>query len=189
MAIFRTKRPIKIIVLLLLVAAIVGAILYSSHSSSPTSQNLAAKNKKPVVQAATSKPQSKKTSGSQSQPNLNPGGTVDHNGQVSGGLPPASSWVSSTSGNITLQQPSPKSTVANGDTISGTAKVSNVTFILKDDAVGLIDQGNLNVVNGKFSGLMEFKAHSGSGKLEVYYPNPTNGRAEDIIEINVNFNE
>ncbi|MGH7195069.1 MAG: hypothetical protein ACREJM_16270, partial [Candidatus Saccharimonadales bacterium] len=92
------------------------------------------------------------------------------------------------SGNITLQLPSPNSTIKTGDSITGLAKVSTVQFILTDNSVGMIAQGNLKVVNGKFSGTLQFTPHSSSGKLEVYYPNPTNGAEQDIVEINVNFN-
>jgi hypothetical protein len=117
----------------------------------------------------------------------NPGGVVDKNGQVSGSVPPASQWTTSTSGNITLQQPAAGSIVQTGDTISGLAKVSTVQFILTDNSVGLIDQGTLNVVNGKFAGTLAFAVQSDGGKLEVYSPNPTTGAEEDIININVNF--
>jgi hypothetical protein len=63
-----------------------------------------------------------------------------------------------------------------------------VQFILTDNSVGLIAQGTLTVVNGKFSGMLQFTPHSNSGKLELYYPNAANGAEEDIIEIDVSFN-
>jgi len=119
--------------------------------------------------------------------NLSSGGTTDNNGQTSGTLPPSSDWVMSTSGDITLQQPAASTSVKTGDTISGLANVSNVQFILTDNSVGQIDQGNLSVVNGKFSGTLQFTSHSSSGTLQVYYPNPSNGAEEDIINIDVNF--
>ena len=175
------KKPL-LLVTLLIVVAVIGGILIKTHNNSKTRQNLAVTKTKSAARAATSKP---RAPAAPTHPNLNPGGTVDNDGKTTGSLPPSSAWVSSASGVITLQQPSPNTSIANGDTISGTASVQNVTFILKDDSVGLIDQGTLNVVNGKFSGLMEFQAHSSSGTLEVYYPSPTNGKAEDVIEINV----
>jgi len=115
------------------------------------------------------------------------GGVLDKNGQTSGSLPPSALWVVSDSGNLTLQQPSPNTIVHSGDTLSGLAKVNSVQFILTDNSVGLIAQGNLNVVNGKFSGTLQFTPHSSNGKLEIYHPNPANGAEEDIIEIDVNF--
>jgi len=116
------------------------------------------------------------------------GGVLNQNGQTTGTTPPSSEWVSSSNGALTLQQPIANSTIQSGDTISGVANVSNVQFILTDSAVGLIDQGNLSVVNGKFSGTLQFTPYSGIGTLQVYYPNPNNGAEEDIVNISVNFN-
>jgi hypothetical protein len=183
------KTYVSLAILLLIVAAIVtfGSIKYHDDNLK-TKNNLAVTKPQSVIKikASTSTPQSPTVASNTSS---NPGGVVDKNGQTTGSLPPSSDWVSSASGAITLQQPSPNTTVQDGDTISGTASVSNVSFILTDNSVGLIDQGNLNVVNGKFSGLMEFQAHSSSGKLQLYYPNPSNGAETDIIEIDVNFND
>lgn len=180
----RKKSPIGMSVLLLVVIAVVATLFIRYHHNSKTSQNLAGTASKSGAKASTSKPQALSVPTNQ---NSTPGGVVDKNGQASGTLPPSSDWVASASGNITLQQPSPNTTIKNDDTISGIAKVSTVNFILSDNSVGLIDRGSLNVVNGKFSGLMKFQSHSSSGKLEVYYPNPTNGREEDVIEIHVSF--
>jgi hypothetical protein len=102
-------------------------------------------------------------------------------------LPPASQWSTSTNGDITLQEPVNGGTISSGSIISGLANVGSVQFILVDNSVGLIDQGTLTVTDGKFSGALEFTSHSSSGKLSVYYPNPSNGKEEDIISIDVNF--
>jgi hypothetical protein len=110
----------------------------------------------------------------------------NQNAQTSS-LPPASQWSTSANGDITLQEPVNGGTVGSGSVISGLAKVSSVQFILVDNSVGLIDQGNLTVTDGKFTGTMEFTSHSSAGKLSIYYPNPTNGKEEDIISIDVNF--
>jgi hypothetical protein len=183
------KTYIGLVVLLVIIAAGVtfGSIKYHNDNLK-TKNNLAVTNPKSVIKikAATSTPQAPTVA---SNNTLNPGGVVDKSGQNSGTLPPSSDWVSSASGDITLQQPSPNTTVQNGDIISGTANVSSVSFILTDNSVGLIDQGNLNVVNGKFSGLLEFQPHSSNGKLQVYYSDPANGSEKDIIEIDINFND
>lgn len=113
--------------------------------------------------------------------------TTNQNSNTTELLPPSSSWVSSTNKGITLQQPSQDSTIKSGDTISGIANVSTVQYILSDNKVGLIDQGVLNVVNGKFSGTLHFSPHSNIGSLQLYYPDPSNGAEEDIINIGVNF--
>jgi len=183
----KTKRSgaEKLLLGLLVIVVAVGTVLLWVRHHDKKNLNLAANNSSQTpVKGATSKPtphQATTTNNPTGQ-----GGVVDKNGQTSGSLPPSSQWVSSTSGNITLQQPSPNTTVKSGDTLSGLAKVSSVQFILTDSSVGLIAQGNLSVVNGKFSGTLQFTPHAGSGKLEVYYPNPANGAEEDIITIDVN---
>lgn len=102
--------------------------------------------------------------------------------------PPSSSdWISSSNGSITLEEPVANSTVHSGDTISGTATVSKVEYILTDTKLGLIAKSDLNVVNGTFSGTLKFIPHSSNGSLQIYYPNPTNGAEEDLINVNVNF--
>ena len=141
-----------------------------------------------TVQGAVSQPTPHQQLPTNTSTSQSGGGVVDNSGQVTNSLPDSSLWVSSNSGNITLQQPSPNTVVKSGDTLSGLAKVKTVQFILTDSSVGLISQGSLGVVNGKFSGTLQFTPHSNSGKLEIYYPNPDNGAEEDIVEINVNFN-
>jgi hypothetical protein len=177
------RKPVFIGIIIVLIAVAMG---FYFHQKNTDKSNLAGNIGKTPVTGTTSKPTGVQlptnTSAGQS------GGVVDNNGQTNGNLPPSSQWVSSSSGNITLQQPSPNSVVKSGDTLSGTAKVSNVQFILTDNSIGLIAQGNLNIINGKFSGKLQFTPHSNNGKLEVYYPNPANGAEEDIVEINVSFN-
>jgi len=175
----------KILYTLLAIVLVVAAVVLYAHAHNK-SANLAAKAGTQAVKGTVSTP----TPHQVPSPNSTgqSGGVVDKNGQASTNLPPASQWVSSSSGNITLQQPSPNTVVTSGDSLVGLAKVSTVQFILKDDAVGQIAQGNLTVVNGRFSGVLQFTPHSKSGKLEIYYPNPNNGAEEDIVEINVGFN-
>jgi hypothetical protein len=171
--------------LLVIVIAVGGVLLWVRHHDKKNLNLATSKSSQNPVKGATSKPTPHQATTTNSNP-TGQGGVVDKNGQTSGSLPPSSQWVASASGNITLQQPSPNTTVKSGDTLSGLAKVSSVQFILTDNSVGLIAQGNLNVVNGKFSGTLQFTPHAGSGKLEVYYPNPANGAEEDIITIDVN---
>lgn len=154
----------------------------SNNLYTPTASSSSSTPKK--ITATTSQPTPLQ---SQTSSNLVAGGVKDENGQSVSNLPPSSDWASSTNGQITLQEPNNVSALSSGDTITGTANVSQVSFILTDNSVGLIDQGNLSVVNGRFTGRLAFTDHSSSGKLEVYYPNPANGAEEDVVEIDVNF--
>jgi hypothetical protein len=179
----RNNTKLILLGLFIVIAAIAVGLYLHNHKSG---LNLAANGNTQPVKGTTSAPTAHQTpTNTTSQGG---GGVVDQKGQTAGTLPPPSQWASSSSGNITLQQPSANTVVKSGDTLSGLAKVGTVQFILKDNSIGLIAQGTLSVVSGKFSGVLQFTPHSKSGTLEVYYPNPSNGAEEDVVEINVSFN-
>ncbi len=171
------------------IAAAIGALIYAWANNTPSStvsNNAAQSTSKNTVKGTPSQPTPHQLPASNT--NLaTPGGATDQKGQTTSSIPPSSDWAYSNNGDITLQQPYTNETVKSGDTLSGLAKVSTVGFILTDNSVGQIAQGSLSVVNGKFSGILHFTPHSNSGKLQVYYPNPSNGAEEDLINIDVNF--
>jgi hypothetical protein len=181
------KNWVTVIVIIALL--VIGSVFVYKWNHTDTAST------KPVVKGTPSTAASAPTSTSTPAPSSSAtatdptgqGGVVDNNGQTTGTIPPPSEWTSSTSGDITLQQPTNNSTVKSGNTISGLANTSTVSFILKDTSVGVIGQGSLNVVNGKFSGTLQFTPHANTGSLEVYYPNPSSGAEEDIINITVNY--
>lgn len=116
------------------------------------------------------------------------GGAIDNNGNAgSGTLPPKSKWNVSNDGNITLQLPSSGDTLASGDRIVGLAKVDRIQFMLQDDSAGLLAQGELSVVNGKFAGELRFGSKGHTGRLDVYYPDPATGAEKSLLEIPVKF--
>lgn len=168
---------IYIIVLAIVVAGAVGVYIHNRDTADKNDT-------KPFVAKGT---QSTPTPPAVAGSNLTSGGAVNTNGNTTSTLPPASEWTTSSGGQITLQQPTNNATLSTGDTISGLAKVSTVQFVLTDNSVGQIAQGNLNVVNGKFSGTISFTAHSSTGNLELYYPNPSNGAEEYIINVSVKY--
>ncbi len=53
--------------------------------------------------------------------------------------------------------------------------------------VYVISTNSINVINGKFSAVVNFKPVSQSGRLDVYSTDP-NGKEINLIEIPVNFN-
>ncbi len=99
---------------------------------------------------------------------------------------PQSSWTSSSSGLITLEEPSNNSTISDGAILYGTSKLSQVEYTLIDNKVGVISQGSLNVANGIFSGKMIFTPQATTGRLDVYSAN-AQGVQSNEIEIDVNF--
>lgn len=96
-------------------------------------------------------------------------------------------WASSSSGNIVLQDPIANQTISSGFYLIGTANVPTVFYNLLDNQVGVISTNSINVINGKFSAIVNFKSVSQSGRLDVYSTD-TNGKEINLIEIPVNFN-
>ena len=183
-----TKKNIVIVIIVLVLLAL-GIGLYLNWSKkqgikSATNQNGRAASQSRIKATPSQPTQPKLPTVNTSQQ----GGVVDQQGKTTGPTPPTSWWTSSSSGAITLQQPYPNETIQSGITLSGTAKVSSVDFILTDSSVGQIAQGTLNVVNGKFSGIINFTPHAKTGTLQIYSPNPSNGAEENVININVNYN-
>lgn len=188
---YKQQKPFwttqKILLTSLIVFCIIGSIFYAfiNYHKKGSTSSYHSKNHF-IPKGTPSKPTVHKSTSTNT---LAQGGvTQQTNAPTTSSLPPSSDWVTSTSGNITLQQPSPNASIQSGSTISGLAKVSSVQFILTDSKVGLIAQGTLSVINGKFSGIMHFTPHSPTGKLQVFYSNPNNGAEEDVINLNVNYN-
>jgi hypothetical protein len=109
------------------------------------------------------------------------GGATDTNGSASASSN-ASQWTVSKSGNITLKQPLPNTKLQPGDLISGSAKVDRVNFRLIDDRIGVISQGALSVVNGNFSGTLNFTSHASTGRLDVF---STDSQGVELNEVQI----
>jgi hypothetical protein len=180
----KNNRKLKKIIWVAILVAVIVAVALCIHFRSDNKKNVAT-TRTVVGTPSTPTPHSSVPSTSNG---TTQGGVVDNNGTTSSSVPPASEWTSSNNGDITLQQPVTNQVVASGATLSGTAKVPTVQFILKDSSVGLIAQGSLNVVDSRFAGTLQFTPHAKTGNLEVYFANPQTGAEEDIININVNFN-
>lgn len=176
-------RLVYSVIIVLVFAAI---ILYWHRHHTGSSSSASNTHSQLTIKGTVSQPTQHQPTANTSTPSS--GATNAPTSNTPASLPSRSLWTTSASGNITLQQPYANETIQSGDHLSGLANVSNIQFILTDNTVGLIEEGNLNVVNGEFSGTLSFTPHSSSGKLEVYYPNPSNGAEEDIINIDVNFN-
>ncbi len=98
-----------------------------------------------------------------------------------------SQWIQSQSGSVTLQQPITNSYISTGFALRGLANVSQVNYTLLDNKIGVISQGIIPVENGSFSAIVNFGAHSSSGRLDVYSTDP-NGREINEVQIPINFN-
>lgn len=161
------NRPLAwLIAAIIVVAAIVAYYLGSPAPNTSTSSG----------SSATSKPRG-------STEDIAQGGAVDNKGSGVAKTP-ATEWASSESGLITLRSPLSGSLVKTGDTISGTAKVSTVQYRLVDDEAGVLAQGPLSVVDGKFSGRLSFGHQANSGKLDIFSYD-SNGAETNSISIKI----
>ena len=71
---------------------------------------------------------------------------------------------------ITITSPSSGATVKSGTKLEGTAPTSytKVSYRIQSDERGLVGQGELNVVKGKYSGTIGSGGASGNGYIEVF---------------------
>ena len=180
---------VKKIFISLLIIFILGLAFYLFHPrlNHVATNNLAVQKQVKKVDIPKNSTTIQPTTNTQS-PTKNPNGTglmhsqsIDTNGQGVSNTP-KNQWVTSVSGNITLQQPVAGSTVYSGLKVIGTAKVKSVDYRLSDNSIGVLTTGTLNVVNGKFSGILYFTPKSNAGQLDIFN---TNSRGIEINEIDI----
>lgn len=97
---------------------------------------------------------------------------------------PESQWSKSANGNITVYSPAKNTPIKNGSTISGAATASTVSFRLIDNVSGVVSQGQLQVVNGKFSGTLSFSSTATQGRLDIFNTK-ADGSEINVVEIPV----
>lgn len=113
------------------------------------------------------------------------GGIVDNNGASSTSVD-TSNPTSSSNGDIVVYSPQKNSLLKSGATISGTSKLQKVSYRINDTNVGEISTGTLNVVNGKFSGTIQFQTSAANGQLD-FFGTQSDGNEFDNISIPVQF--
>jgi len=188
----KISTPLKIVVGLLAVILILAVLDLTNtitllHKTTPTTKRVV------VVGKPVQAPVTKATAGSQTasqktntNDNLVANGTITStNGTAVPNTNP-SQWVTSASGIITVKSPVANEQLASGSTLAGSAKVSQVDYTLIDNVVGVIDTGSLNVVNGNFSGTLNFQPQGTGGRLDVYTTN-SQGVEYNEVQINVSF--
>lgn len=155
-----TKRTILVTAIVVVVVVVAG-YFWHRHTEKP-------------VAHTTSKQQSAQSnfkSGGNHENSTNSGVTqgsaTDNKGDKS--IAQSGAGVSSASGIVTVVSPAQNGTLASGDTVRGTATgVPQVQYRVIDNDVGVVAQGTLSVVNGTFSGTLQFRAHATMGRLDVY---------------------
>ena len=114
-------------------------------------------------------------------------GVTDTQGQTSV-VTDKSQWTTSKTGEITTYSPAKNALLIKGDTLSGESTLSIVYYRVLDDVSGMITQGQLSVVNGKFSGSIVFNTTASGGRLDVYGTTDS-GKEFGNVEIPVRFKQ
>jgi hypothetical protein len=102
--------------------------------------------------------------------------------------PAEDEWITSADKKISVYSPTANSILSSGSILSGQSTANIISFRLIDNISGVIAQGKISVVSGKFSGVFNFKTAATEGRLDVFFAND-NGSESSIIEIPVRFNQ
>jgi len=155
-----TKRSTLILLLLVLIVA-GGAYAWHRHTAKPVAKTTSKQSSAQSDFTGGGKHESSANSG------VTQGGATDNKGDKS--AVQGETGTSSASGAVSVVSPTQNGTLSSGDTIRGTATgASQVQYRLVDDNVGVVAQGALNVVDGTFSGTLQFEAHAKTGRLDVF---------------------
>lgn len=115
----------------------------------------------------------------------NEGQVQDTSGNVAS-IPSQDQWSVSPNGAITVYSPAKSSIIKSGDLLSGSSSLPKVYYRLIDNVSGVIAQGSLSVINGKFSGNFNFTTTGTSGRLDIYNAD-ADGVESSNIEIPIRF--
>lgn len=121
------------------------------------------------------------------QTNKNEGIVTDTKGNIPT-TPPKVEWLSSADGVISVYSPTKNSILASGQSITGESTSKTISFRLIDNVSGVIAQGTISGVNGKFSGIFDFQTSATEGRLDVFISN-SNGVESSNVEIPVRFSQ
>ncbi len=110
---------------------------------------------------------------------------VDNQGTIES-TPPEEQWTISKTGQITVYTPVNNQLLSSGSALSGESTLPTVSYRVIDNVSGVINEGQLIVVNGKFSGSINFLTSASEGRLDIYSSNE-DGIEFSNIEIPVRF--
>ena len=158
-------------IMALSIIAAIATSLYVALKIIPSSRN--GNMAEPIAQTTSNTPsaQSSYSDGEYREP----GNTVHENqGEASvsdtGGR--ASSNTSepktSSTGEITVYLPIANSVITSGQEISGISTLPRVHYRIIDNVTGVVASGSLEVVNGRFSGILNFSNAAQEGRVDIF---------------------
>ena len=177
-------RNIKKIIIMLIIVALVIAGSIFWYSQAHKAKRAETTSKSETAQSDYSdgrdRPTNIPTGGAQ-------GGAKDNNGKPPSGTNEPVPTKTSPNGVITVNGITDNALIKSGDSLYGmTTAPGPINFRIIDQQSGVIAQGQLNVVNGSFSGKLEFTARSNSGRLDLYTTDAMGSEANNM-EIPVRF--
>jgi len=101
-------------------------------------------------------------------------------------IPSKSQWTTSKTGEITVYTPAKDKILIKGDLISGESSLAVIYYRVIDDVSGMISQGQLAVVNGKFSGAISFTTTATNGRIDAYSATDS-GKEFSNVELPIRF--
>lgn len=180
------KKKIKILITITMSVVIILLLIFILDSKNIINirpdKTLVPINAKTTSTAATA--QDNFTNGGDRSPvnNSKSEGTLQDNKGVIYTLPPESQWIKSKDSAIVVFYPTINSTLKSGTQISGKTAYKEVSFRLIDDLQGVIAQGNIKVVEGKFAGILNFSTQGKNGRLDIFSMN-YDGTEKSNVEI------
>lgn len=184
------KTKIKIVIAIAVAVLAVGGILAATNNLPFLSKD----NQQSEENAKTSS-QTKTAQEDYSDGNERSTDTVDQSQKGSGGItdnggtssaPQNATPITSATGEISVLSPQANATISSGQEISGTSSLPSVTYRIMDDISGVIATGELRVVNGKFSGNINFNTSATGGRID-FYATRANGIEYSNVEVSVRF--
>lgn len=110
---------------------------------------------------------------------------VDNQGQQTT-TPDQAQWTTSETGQITVYEPAKNQIATKGTIVSGVSSLPVVYYRVIDDVSGMIAQGQLSVVGGKFSGTLSFATTASNGRIDVYGADDS-GKELSSVELQIRF--
>lgn len=190
--VFRSLNAKKILIIVPIVVAVALVLIFirirtdrnkTQTTQNPSTSTAQTTSKQPSAQSTFSSGGPRKEA---TQSNLNEGTVTDNKGVVSA-TPAESTWSKSPDGSsIIVYTPTQNQILSSGQTLSGASTASQVNFRLIDNVSGVIAQGSITVVDGKFSGTFNFTTTGTQGRVDVFTAN-AEGVESNNVAIPVRF--
>lgn len=101
------------------------------------------------------------------QENAGSGDVLDRNGLIAPDVDMSNPTTSAT-GEISVFKPGTNTTISDGAVLAGQSTLSKIAYRLIDSVSGVIANGELNVVDGKFSGIIKFTTAASEGRIDIF---------------------